>query len=719
MAGAIKGITIEFRGETTKLDKALRTIRQESKGVDQELREINRALKFNPRNAELLQQKFTVLKQKINGTEQELKQYKQAQATMKAQGVDKNSEQWRTVQRRIIEAESKIKHFNAELQKVKYANITAVGNAFQSAGQKMRTAGTYATMAGGAMVLAGKKLLDMNQVQANAEQKLIEIYKTRMGVDKKAAKSTMAVASALQKQGVIGDEVTLSGAQQLATYAKMPKTVNTLLPAMNNLLVQQKGYNASAEDAQGIANLFGKAMMGQVGALKRVGISFSDAQAEILNTGTEEEKAAVLAEVVTQNVGNMNKEFAKTDAGKIQQAKNTLGDLGEKLGALLLPALGKFADYLSKNVLPKLEQFINYLQNNPGIAKFAAALAGILVVGGPLITIFGGLMGAIGGLVKGFMTVLRVVNLFRSGLILMKVASVAATVAEKAMTAAQWLLNAAMSANPIGLIIIGITALIAAFVLLWKKSETFREFVLKMWQTIKTKLLAVWTVLKAAALTVWNGLKNNIINPIKNAWKTVKDKFTTLKTWLKEKWEGIKTTAKDVWNGIKKKITAPITAAKDALKKIIEKIKKLFPIDVGKLIKFLLPNIGAKRGSGKKNVLGFNVNWKNQDGGKKKKKPHAKGGIFDRPTLLPTANAIHEVGEAGPEAILPLNRLWAEMGQMMNSMADSVVNGVIAANRMSAGQGGDIVIPIYLYPNGPKMGEQIVKTYDQYKKILG
>lgn len=719
MASAIKGITIPFRGDTTQLDKALRTIRTESKGVDKELREINRALKFNPGNAELLQQKFTVLKQKINGTEQELKQYKQAQATMKAQGVDKNSEQWRTVQRRIIEAESKLKHFNAELMKVKYANITAVGNAFQSAGQKMRTAGTYATMAGGAMVLAGKKLLDMNQVQANAEQKLIEIYKTRMGVDKKAAKSTMAVATALQKQGVIGDEVTLSGAQQLATYAKMPKTVNTLLPAMNNLLVQQKGYNASAEDAQGIANLFGKAMMGQVGALKRVGISFSDAQAEILKTGTEEEKAAVLAEVVTQNVGNMNKEFAKTDAGKIQQAKNTLGDLGESLGALLLPALGKFAEYLSKNVLPKLEQFIKFLQNNPGIAKFAAALAGILVVGGPLITIFGGLMGAVGGLIKGFVTVIRVVNMFRTSLVLMKVASVAATVAQKAMAAAQWLLNAAMSANPIGLIIIGIAALIAIVALLWKKSKTFREFVLKMWQTIKTKLLAVWTVLKAAALTAWNGIKNNIVNPIKNAWKTVKDKFNALKTWLKEKWESIKTTAKEVWDGIKKKITAPITAAKDALKKIINKIKKLFPIDVGKLIKFLLPNIGAKKGSGKKNVLGFNVNWKNGGGGGKKK-PHAKGGIFNRATLLPTANAVHEVGERGPEAILPLNSLWAEMGQMMNSMADSIVNGVVMANQMaSAGQGGDIVIPIYLYPNGPKMGEQVVRTYDKYKKILG
>ena len=76
------------------------------------------------------------------------------------------------------------------------------------------------------MVAAGRKLLQLNSTQEGAERKLIEIYKTRMGADKKAAKSTMKVASAMQKQGVIGDEVTLSGAQQLATYAKYPGTVN-------------------------------------------------------------------------------------------------------------------------------------------------------------------------------------------------------------------------------------------------------------------------------------------------------------------------------------------------------------------------------------------------------------------------------------------------------------------------------------------------------------
>ena len=64
-AGAIKGITIEFRGKTTPLDRALQKINKETRTVDQQLRQVNWALKFNPTSAELLRQKFTLLKELV------------------------------------------------------------------------------------------------------------------------------------------------------------------------------------------------------------------------------------------------------------------------------------------------------------------------------------------------------------------------------------------------------------------------------------------------------------------------------------------------------------------------------------------------------------------------------------------------------------------------------------------------------------------------------
>lgn len=474
MAGQIKGITIQFNGDTTKLDKALRQINQESKSIDQQLREVNRSLKFNPNNAELLQQKFTLLGQKIDTTENQLKQFKAAEAQLKAQNVSKQSSEWMEVRRNIIEAESKLKHFNAELKKVKYANVTKMGQAFKTAGQNLRTAGTYATIGGAALVVAGKKLLELNSTQSQAETKLTEIYKTRMGATKEAAKSTMELASALQKQGVIGDEVALSGAQQLATYASMPSTVNKLLPAMENLLVQQKGVNATAEDATSIANLFGKAMMGQTGALKKVGISFTEAQENILKYGTEEEKAAMLSEVITQNVGNMNKVFAETDEGKMAQLKNTLGDIGERLGKVLLPALADAAAWISEKVVPAVEKLVTFIEAHPVVGKAAVAITGLLTVGGPLLIFIGALISAIG-----------------------------------TITTALPVLGTAFSAllGPIGLVIAGIAAAIAVGVLLYKN----------------------WDKIKTVASKAWNGIKDAMTKPIKAAVDFIKKMIEKIK----------------------------------------------------------------------------------------------------------------------------------------------------------------------------------------------
>lgn len=621
MAGNIKGITIEFRGDTTRLDKAMRTIKTDSKSVDQQLKEVNRALKFNPNNTELLRQKFDLLKQKVNATEKELKELKAVEAQLKAQNVSKQSAEWMKVRRSIIEAESKLKHFNAEVKKVQYANVTAMGEAFKNAGQKMRNAGMYASIGAGAMIMAGKKLLELSATQEQAETKLVEIYKSRMGANKAAAKSTMELASALQKQGVIGDEVTLSGAQQLATYASMPETVNKLLPAMDDLLVQQKGVNATAEDATNIANLFGKAMMGNTGALRRVGISFTAAQEEVLKYGTEEEKAAMLAEVVNQNVGKMNETFAQTPEGQIAQLRNTLGDIGERLGTALLPALASAAKWISENVVPAVEKLVGFIEAHPIIAKIAVGITALLAVGGPLLIFIGSLISAIGSI----------------------------------MTLAP-ALGAAFTAltGPVGIVIGIIAALIAIGVALYKN----------------------WDKIKAAA--------------------------GKLKDWIVSKFTQLKNTVASIFNNIKEKMLAPIRTAAALIKAIINKIKGFFNFKVHlphiKLPHFSIHPRGWKLGDllhGEIPSLG--IDW------------YAKGGIFQSPSVI-------GVGEKGPEAVLPIEKLNA----MMAAMADSIVNGISTTMALQgAGSGGEVKIVNYLFKNGPQMGETIVSTYDQYKRILG
>ena len=173
-----------------------------------------------------------------------------------------------------------------------------------------------------------------NAVQVQAETKLETVMRQRMKATDDEIQSIKDLASAQQQLGVIGDEVQLAGAQQLATFLNQKQSIETLLPAMNNLLAQQKGLSATSEDAVQKANLMGKAMQGQVDSLKEVGITFTAAQAQIMKMGNEEQRAAMLAQIITDNVGQMNAALAQTDAGRAQQAANAYGDMKEQVGAL-------------------------------------------------------------------------------------------------------------------------------------------------------------------------------------------------------------------------------------------------------------------------------------------------------------------------------------------------------------------------------------------------
>ena len=198
------------------------------------------------------------------------------------------------------------------------------------------------------------KTKELYKIQMQNEVKLATVMRQRMKATDDEIKSMFELASAQQQIGIIGDEVQLAGLQQIATFATQKETIETLLPAMNNLIAQQYGYEASTESARNAANLMGKVLQGQTGALTRVGITFSETEEQMLKTGNEMERAAVLAQVITNNVGQMNTALAQTDVGRQQQLANTFGDIKEQFGAaftqlavLLLPALRALANLLA------------------------------------------------------------------------------------------------------------------------------------------------------------------------------------------------------------------------------------------------------------------------------------------------------------------------------------------------------------------------------------
>ena len=158
MAGNIKGITIEFRGETTSLDKALRKIQSESNKTQRELTSINKALKFNPSSVELWKQKQQVLNEKIKQTEERQKTLKDALKKMDDSGISHQTEEYRRFQRELIETESKLKTFKSQLREIGNANLKALSMQLKEVGSKVTGIGKDLTTKVTAPIVAGYTL---------------------------------------------------------------------------------------------------------------------------------------------------------------------------------------------------------------------------------------------------------------------------------------------------------------------------------------------------------------------------------------------------------------------------------------------------------------------------------------------------------------------------------------------------------------------------------
>lgn len=182
-----------------------------------------------------------------------------------------------------------------------------------------------------------EKLSEFEQAgraQAEAETKLAQVMRNTMEAASGELDIIKKLTAAQQKTGVIGDEIQLAGAQELAVHLTNVERLEKLIPVMNDLTAKQQGFKATQEGAASVAAMMGKAMDGNVMMLERAGIKFSEVQKKIMQTGTEEQRAATLAEVLKEKVGGMNEALANTPEGRVVQLNNAYGDLQERLGGM-------------------------------------------------------------------------------------------------------------------------------------------------------------------------------------------------------------------------------------------------------------------------------------------------------------------------------------------------------------------------------------------------
>lgn len=253
MAGNIKGITIEFRGDTTKLSKSINQIRRESKSLDREIRDIDRALKFNPTSLDLWKQKQTVLNQKIRQTRTHLAELKAAEKQMRANGVDQNSAEFRELQREIIKTENQLRKAEAELRRFGSAKLQALGAQFQQVGQKMQQIGRsmtqYVTVPltiGG--TVAAKKFAEVD--------KTMQLVNSTMGnTASQAALIDKAMKQAASNSTYSMDDAAKATLNFARAGLSAEQAADALAPAMN--LAAGEGGNLDTVSAGLVATING------------------------------------------------------------------------------------------------------------------------------------------------------------------------------------------------------------------------------------------------------------------------------------------------------------------------------------------------------------------------------------------------------------------------------------------------------------------------------
>ena len=612
MAGTIKGITIEFRGDTTNLQKAIRSVDKEIAKTTQELAKIDKALKFNPTNVDLWRQKQQVLTQKIEQTSDKLKMLKDAQKQMDASGIDKNSEEYRKLQREIIETESKLKHFKAELRGIGNVNLHAAGEKIQALGKSLED--------------AGQKLKGFSAAGAAAAASIgMLAYKSGQFADDLNTMSKVYGISTqeLQKYAASAELVDVDVETIVASHRKLTKAM------------------AGSEDETGK----------QAEAFAKLGISVVDANGELRDSDevfnevivalgkveNETERDALAMELMGKSASELNpliedggKTYQKTaeifkkygldfiDQDMLDRANefNDSLDMIKAIGATAFQQIGtQLAAYLApflEKVVDLVGRLANWITNlDPKVLAIIGTIGGVVAAAAPLLIGLGKIATGIGALTKALGVLQPIITMVLS--------------------------------NPVVLVI---GAIIAAGILLYKNWDKIKAKLTELGNKIK----AVFTNIKNTIVNVWNTIRNFVSNAVEtirskisNAFESARNVvswvFDSMKSKISSVLETIKSIVKTAFDVIKGFITSPIETAVSIVQSAIDKIKSILSGKIS-LPHIDLPHfkITGKFSLNPPQVPHLGVDW------------YDKGGIFRSPTVI-------GVGEKRPEFVGALDDL--------------------------------------------------------------
>ena len=280
-----------------------------------------------------------------------------------------------------------------------------------------------AAAAGGYLVNFGKQAVDAALKAGEVTAKFQQVAKNNNWTDEEQ-KSLLSLNKTLGQTGVISGGTLKAAQAQLGTFALTADQVKTLTPALADMIANNKGYNATAQDGVQIANLLGKVMTGSATALSKYGVTMTDAQKKVLQEGSASEKAAMAAQVLEANFGGINKALAQTPQGKMTILQHEIAGLKTSVGNDLIAAFGgvggavikmvqaveplitAFFDKvaaLAEKIGPPLEKVFGAVADKISKINFSGFTGQLSGLSGPIAAVTGllgaaGLGGALGGL---------------------------------------------------------------------------------------------------------------------------------------------------------------------------------------------------------------------------------------------------------------------------------------------------------------------------------
>lgn len=298
--------------------------------------------------------------------------------------------------------------------------VSGIGNAAK--GMATVVAGA-ATAAAGYLVNFGKQSVAAALKAGEVTAKFQQVAKNNNWTDEEQ-KSLLSLNKTLGQTGVISGGTLKAAQAQLGTFALTADQVKTLTPALADMIANNKGYNATAQDGVQIANLLGKVMTGSATALSKYGVTMTDAQKKVLQEGSASEKAAMAAQVLEANFGGINKALAQTPQGKMTILQHEIAGLKTSVGNDLIAAFGgvggavikmvqaveplitalfdKIAQ-LAQKIGPPLEKVFGVVADKIGKIDFNGFAGQLSGLSGPIAVVTGllgaaGLCGALSGL---------------------------------------------------------------------------------------------------------------------------------------------------------------------------------------------------------------------------------------------------------------------------------------------------------------------------------